>query len=472
MNFLLKHLSFAPRALCYGVLFGLLLGLPRVSVFADETWGPKMFAVKKHDFGRVAIGSDAVFQFKLQNIYEQDIRILSAQSSCGCTNVSIPKEVLKSEEVGAVVATFNTSGQHTREKSATLTVQLETRVDGHILRDTVQLFVSGYIRPDVVLTPGSVEFGSVAEGNKVVRSVRLEYAGRPDWALTKIERSNPHIHARAEQLKREGGEVSYRITVTLKDNAPVGYVKDVLRFTTNETKPGMNEPVEIVLPIQGLVMAPIQAKPSPFMAGFVSTGESVSKNLVVRSETPFRILSVDSEDKRFRFSFPNQESPIQIVSVVFTAEKAGAEKARTPESENICSKVKIRTNLPDQEFVLLDAHACLATKDFLASANGPGPASKPVGETEKPEKPATNVLPTPASPEPEAVTPADPWLSGATVVEEPAPSNFFEPVILHETSLRKKTVTENETNETKTGAIPAVKIGGARFVSPKRLPLQ
>ncbi len=349
------------------VVFFLNVFLLPVLGQAAESWGSAMFKEKKFDFGRVAIGSDTVHRFTIKNIYLQDVRLLGIRSSCGCTEPSLTKKVLKSMETAEVVAKFNTSGQHTRDKNATLTLDLETVVDGQVLRDAVQLNVSGYIRPDVVLTPGIVEFGSVAEGKSVVRTMQLEYAGRNDWALVKVERTNPFVHARAEEVKREHGEVAYRVTVTLKNNAPIGYVKDALRFITNEISPGANAPSEIVLPIQGLVMSPIHAKPSPFMVGIVAVGQNVSKNIVVRSDTPFRILGVSSEDKRFRFTFADQESPIQIVSVLFSAKRQ--------EPGPVSDKIVIRTNLPDQEFVTLDALGRLVPPSSETETSSLEPAS-------------------------------------------------------------------------------------------------
>lgn len=334
-----------------------LLALLTTSGYCSESWGAGLFKVKRHDFGRVALGADAEYRFVFDNNFVQDIRIIDVQSSCSCTAASFPKSVIKSAEKGIIVAKLNTTGQHLREKSATVTVHLEATVKGQIIRDAVQLFVTSYIRPDVVLSPGIVEFGSVSEGQPVVRELRLDYSGRPDWALTKIERGNPHVHAKAEEITRNYGEVSYKITVTLRPNTPVGYVKDALRFTTNERSVGVSKPSEIVLPIQGNVMASIHAKPSPFMVGLIAPGESVAKSFVVRSETPFRILAVETQDKRFRFSFAKQESNIQIVSVLFSSKD---DMQTGPVDLN--NKIRIRTNLPEQEFIVLDALARIAPK--------------------------------------------------------------------------------------------------------------
>lgn len=361
----------------YRFFFPVVVGLflASGSAMAVESWGTDLFQIKKHDFGRVTIGADVVYRFEMENIYQQDIKILGVHSSCGCTIPLLSTNLLKAGEKGAVTAKFNTNGQHTREKSATLTVDLETTVNGQRLQESVLLYVSGYIRPDVILTPAIVEFGSIPAGQAAVRTVQLEYVGQHDWALIKAERSNPFIHAKAEEINRSAGEITYRITVTIKDNAPIGYVRDVLRFATNESSNGLNGATEIVLPVQGAVTAPVQAKPAPFMVGVLSPGETVSKNIVVRSKLPFRIIEVTSQDKRFRFTFSEQESAIQLVSVLFSAKKT-----QTEELQNITDQIRIRTNLPEQEFVTINALALLTPKELPTPT--PLPASFPLAEPE------------------------------------------------------------------------------------------
>ena len=310
-----------------------------------ESWGAVLFNTKQHSFGSVALGAQAEFRFELMNMYNSDLQLVSVRSSCSCTAAQFSTSLLKPGETGAVIARFNTSGQHLREKSATLTVQLEMKINGILKVDTVQLSVSGYIRPDVLLTPGSVEFGSVAEKTTTVRILQLEYTGRPGWALTNIERSLPFVYARAEEIRRERGNVMYRITVILKEDAPPGYVRDVLRLTTNEFQQGRSEPVEITLPIQGVVTGTIQAKPSPLQIGILSPGETVVKNMIVRNETPFQITNVSASDTRFRFSFSNQASTIHLISVSFSA----------GQPQDIAEVFRISTNDSRHNIITVDA---------------------------------------------------------------------------------------------------------------------
>lgn len=336
------------EAACWMLLF---LFLP-LSAWGNETWGAKMFPKKRHAFGRVPLRSDAAFDFEFENIYEQEVRVVGVYSSCTCTTVSCPVKSLLSWEKGRVHAKLNTGGQHLGDVGATLRVILETTVDGKTGRDEVQLEVKGHIRPDVLITPGSVEFGTVAEGESVSRNLRLEYTGNGAWELTRILRDNPYIHARAVEARRTASEVVYDITVTLKKEAPIGYIKDVLRFVTNETAAGGQHPTSLFLPVQGAVAAPLHAKPSPFLIGVLNSGENVTKSVVVRNEMPFRITGVTADDKRFRFTFSEEESSVHLISVLFASRKSDTE-------EKLVKKIFVHTDLKEQEPIVLDAQGYL-----------------------------------------------------------------------------------------------------------------
>jgi hypothetical protein len=46
---------------------------------------------------------------------------------------------------------------------------------------TVSVAVRAYIRPDIVVTPSSINFGSVLHGKRHECKVSIAYSGRPDW---------------------------------------------------------------------------------------------------------------------------------------------------------------------------------------------------------------------------------------------------------------------------------------------------
>ena len=117
-----------------------------------------MFDHTSHDLGVVARGAKVEHRFTIENNNEEDIRIESVKSSCGCTTAKLTKQVLKSWEKAEIVVTLDTRGEPGR-KDATITVVFAPPFTAE-----VQLHVHAFIRGDVVVQPGAAEFGLVGSG--------------------------------------------------------------------------------------------------------------------------------------------------------------------------------------------------------------------------------------------------------------------------------------------------------------------
>lgn len=325
------------------------------SVVFAQKWAEDMFEERRHSFGSVAIGVEAIHRFKFTNPYPEDIHIVSVTSSCGCTTPSWPKNAIKYNETGEIIAKLNTDGQHKNDKSATLTVDILAKNGDKPYRAQVQLQVTSYIRPDVVIKPGVVDFGSIREGKGVVKKLTLQYAGKPNWELVDIERENPHIQVDAEEVGRQNGRVLYSITVTILNTMPSGYVHDMVRFITNDPNPNGSV---VTLPVHGYVTPPLVAKPSPFVIGFVQPGETIKKNLVLRSDAKFRITKITSNDPRFQFSFSNSENnTTHVLPITFTADA---------ELGDLTEPILIQTTLAGQQQMHLITQGMVYDDHLLA----------------------------------------------------------------------------------------------------------
>jgi hypothetical protein len=296
-----------------------------------ENWAEEMFEQRRHDFGTVAIGAEAVYRFKFTNKYSEDVHVASVRSSCGCTDVEVTKTWLKTDETSEVVARLNTSGQFEKDRSATITVVFDKPYF-----QEAQLQATSYIRPDVVINPGAVEFGNVTQGKSVTKHLKMLYAGRNDWELLKIERNNLSIEVEAEPVERSNGRVTYDIAVTLAEDTPPGYLQDMVRFVTNDPNP---EASSLLLPVHAYVASPLMARPVPFLIGNIQPGKSITKNIIVRGDVPFRVVKVSSKDPRFRFASSEEENSMHVIPVTFVAD------ARTGEIE---TNIMIQTNMTNQ----------------------------------------------------------------------------------------------------------------------------
>jgi hypothetical protein len=291
-------------------VYAFLLALLTVSPCSGQQWASKMFKVSEHDFGSVARGAKAEFEFAFENLYLEDVHVVGVRTSCGCTTPRVENALVKTYDKGAIVAHFNTD-TFLGSRAATLTVTIDKPFYAE-----VQLHIRGNIRSDVVVEPGSVQVGSVDQGTDVDQSVAVNYAGRGDWQILDVKSSNPHITAKAVETGRSYGQVSYALKVHVDGDAPAGYLNDHLMLVTNDDA-GQQFPVLV----EGRVMPGITVSPTALFMGVVQSGQKVTKQLVVKSKKPFRILGVSCEDKSFVFDTSKEESAkeLHLIPVTFTA---------------------------------------------------------------------------------------------------------------------------------------------------------
>lgn len=292
------------RAACCAL--ALLLTCPSLG-FSQE-WAKKMFETTSHDFGAVARGGKTEFEFVVKNIYKEKVHIASVTSSCGCTTPSIKNDSLKTWEKGAILAEFNTR-TFIGQRSATLTVTIDEPFYAQ-----VQLHVSGYIRTDIVLEPGGVEFGSVDQGTTADKSLTITYAGRGDWKIQEIKSGSPYLVAELGEPSRTGGHTSYQLKVTLTEDAPVGYVKEQITLVTNDKRSS-----EIAVDVEGRVVAALTISPSSLFMGALQPGQKVTKQIVVQGKKPFHVTKVSCEDEGFKFQVPKSSKAVHLIPVTFVA---------------------------------------------------------------------------------------------------------------------------------------------------------
>lgn len=277
-----------------------------------QEWASKMFDSLRHDFGTVARGAECVHRFTFTNLYKEDVHVAAVRSSCGCTTPEITKRTLKSWETSEIVAIYNTRA-FLGSRSAVLTVVIDQPFPAE-----VQLHVTGYIRSDVVLNPGSIKFGNVRRGEVAERPIDIDYAGRADWRIVDVRTTNPHLEAQLLEKRRETGLVSYQMIVRLTKEAPIGYLNEQLQVITNDTRLQ-----QFPIDVEGKVESEVTVSPSPLFLGVLKPGQKATKKLVVRSKEPFKIASASCDEASFQITVPEAAKAIHLLDVTFTADKPG-----------------------------------------------------------------------------------------------------------------------------------------------------
>jgi hypothetical protein len=339
-NALLPNIDVFP--LRHGWMVGAILLVLCSGVNAQD-WAKKMFGgTTTHDFGVVARGAKAEYSFVVENIYEEDAHIKSVVSSCQCSKPRITKQSLKTWEKSEIVVGLDTRAEPGR-KDGTLEVDFDRPYPAK-----VQLHVHSFIRGDVVVQPGVVEFGSVNQGAGATRDLKITYAGRSDWKIKTVECANPYIKASFVESSRTPGasgtpnspaapgRVAYKVSVELKKDAPSGYIREPLVLVTNDVD---TKAARVPVNIEGLVSAAIMVRPSSLTMGAAEIGKPVTSNLVVQGRVAFRIVAIHPDDDRFSGKLPEASKTFHIVPITFLAKDAGTPPGR------VTAKIHIETDL-------------------------------------------------------------------------------------------------------------------------------
>jgi hypothetical protein len=300
-------------------LCGFLCAVLAGSTAFGQGWANQMFPVKRHDFGTVARSAKTVFEFPIENNTGRDVHVVSVRTSCGCTSPGIKDErhLLKPGEKGAIVASFNTasfSGSH----GATLTVTIDQPY-----WTEVQLNVTGYIRSDVMVQPGSVQFGSVSQGSAAEKQVVVTSPGR----IVGVRSDNPLLTATVTPVGR--GQNAYQLTVRLADSAPAGYVREHVSLVTSDRQ----APIPVL--VEGRVTAALSVSPNWLLLGTVDPGQIVTKQIVVQGKQPFTIKQITpaGEGLAFDLSAAKEPKTVHVIPVTFTAGNKPGKLLRTLQIE-------------------------------------------------------------------------------------------------------------------------------------------
>lgn len=250
-----------------------------------------MFSELEHDFGTVARGADVRHLITVTNLYEEDVAIADVKTTCGCTAAKPDRTLLKTHEKAYIEVKMDTV-KFMRQKDSNVDVTLTFHGAKGSARKTVRIPIHAYIRPDVVLTPGNVDFGSVEYGAGAERKVEIAYApGRQDWAIRDVRVSNDSLEASVEETGRSSSRVHYVLSVRLKESARMGTLQEQVTLITNDSNA---EEVPVLVFAQ--VEPDIVITPASLPFGTLKPGQTATRTLILRGKREFSIENIESKN--------------------------------------------------------------------------------------------------------------------------------------------------------------------------------
>jgi Protein of unknown function (DUF1573) len=278
-----------------------VLACSSFSTVRAQSWVEQVLPERAFDFGTVAKGSKVRHAFRLVNTLNQEVRIGTWETKCGCTEVRVGAQVIPpgtQTTIEAVIDTTRFVGTKHSGLTLVLTAPSFTRID---------LNIQCFIRADLTLSPGLVDLGVVqrSSSTKPAETITLSYSGgTTNWGVTRMQTRSTSVTARLqEQGRAADGRVQYTLTATLDPAGLSGFFKDEITLFTNDPN-SPTIPVAVVANVQSA----LTVSPSPMLLGPVKAGSEVVKTLLVRSSRPFKVTGVKPSRDEISPTVPSEES--------------------------------------------------------------------------------------------------------------------------------------------------------------------
>jgi hypothetical protein len=179
------------------------------------------------------------------------------------------------------------------------------------------LGVNSTILSDIVLNPGTIDFGAVLRGQSPTRTLTIDRINLEGWRVHRMVSGSRVLTAQLVETSRQGGAVSYLLTVGLKPDAPAGAVRDEIRILSNDP-----ETPSIPVMVTAWIRGELTAAPSVLSMGQVQSAAGAQGRFVIRGSRPFAIRAIEGNGDGFSASAPeNARKPVHVVTVAYKPEE-------------------------------------------------------------------------------------------------------------------------------------------------------
>ncbi|MFM7130606.1 MAG: DUF1573 domain-containing protein [bacterium] len=291
--------------------FKFMLLIVLSSVCQAQDWVGAVFPDRVHDFGTVAKGSKLRHSFKVTNTTNSVIHIASYATKCGCTEVKIGADTIPPGTQTTIEATLDTTRfQGVKASGLTLNIDQPTAT-------TIDLNMNCFIRGDVLLTPGLLEFGQVKRTASPSQTLTMQYlGGNPDFRVIGSQHESRRLIVKINEQSRAGGQVTYSINANLTSESKLGFYKDQITLKTND--PASPEiPIFVTAQVQGM----LSATPSVMNLGTVAKGATLEKTVILKSDQAFKISSTKASKGNVTANLEktDQTAPLQTLKISYKA---------------------------------------------------------------------------------------------------------------------------------------------------------
>lgn len=312
-------------------------------VFAQ--YGNTLFSETGFDFKGIPRYTMPKHSFIFQNNSDDELHLIAARTSCQCTKVFIPeKRAYQKGEKGEVVAQID-AVRFTGDRHATVTVTFER--SGRTFE--VALNIVGVVLENVRVEPDKLNFvvDEIKPGAAVTNANRSQQAVvvyPTNESVVRADSSSPYVDVKIGRPVRTNVGLQTPLTVSVKDDAPAGYINSVVRLWSN----GSYSSIPLTLNVSGSVRAQLSVSPSTLTFYKSEDGKKIVKNVVVSASSVFTLKKIQSDSEAIECNIsPKIIRPARVCVVPISFDPS---KLR-----NESSMAKVRIETTDGRTIVLNA---------------------------------------------------------------------------------------------------------------------
>ena len=295
-----------------------------------------------HDFGVVPRGTILKHQFRIHNPLTSPMRVAGVRTSCVCSSAAVSRTQIAPGQSAVVAVTVDT-----HKFSGPRTFTIYVTIDEPFLEE-FRFMVQATSRDEITLEPGELNFGRIVRGSKAEARVRIEYYGFGAWAVTGVDNDNGYLLPELKQVPPTAGRIAYELKVSLRSDIPIGAWHADLWLTTTDP----NQP-KIRVPLVVEVAGALTATPKELDFGRVSGGDGITRRIVIRGTSPFKVVRIQGADDVVEVSNGGDKPRrVHVLRVRVHPEQLSGELERT---------IRVITDRPGQESVSFTVHAVPAS---------------------------------------------------------------------------------------------------------------
>jgi hypothetical protein len=259
---------------------------------------PKIiFEEEFYDFGIAGPGESIIHTFNFINTGTTALKITRISKSCGCTTAKVAKTDVLPGEAGSVLVTMAAKRYKGKQEETVTVYSNDPGSPASVLT------IHGVIKAGFAVLPQGVHFADVKKGETVTKRVQLLQLSSSPLTLNRVEANEKHVSTEVSEITEEN-KTGFNINITLKPEAPVGVLSEIVTLHTN-----LNKHPRIDIPVWANITGRIKVQPKAFSFGTVDKGGKIPQTITVYSSdgTDFNVLKVSCDLPFIHLSSSNDE---------------------------------------------------------------------------------------------------------------------------------------------------------------------